>query len=151
MKKAKKMPVIPCGVALIRRGRQFLISQRKADDTFGSFWEFPGGKRDPGESFENCVIREIREELGVEVTVERKFMELKREYNEKIIWLNFYLCAYISGDPQPIECQKVLWTDVSDLKNFNFPPANEKVIENLMRMYGGQSLTFNSEASNVKD
>ena len=97
------------------------------------------------------VIREIREELGVEVAVERKFMELKREYNEKIIWLNFYLCAYISGDPQPIECQKVLWTDVSDLKNFNFPPANEKVIENLMRMYGGQSLTFNSEASNVKD
>ena len=135
MKKNKKMPVIPWGVALIRRERQFLISQRNADDTFGSFWEFPGGRRNPGERFEDCVIRETREELGVEVSVEKKFMEIRKEHNEKIIWLNFYLCAYLSGDPQPLECQKVLWVDVADLKNYNFPPANERVIENLVKMF----------------
>ena len=136
MKKTKKIPVIPCGVALIRRERQFLISQRNVDDTFGSFWEFPGGKKNPGESFENCVIRETREELGIEIAIERKYMEIKKEFKEKIIWLNFYLCSYLSGDPQPIECQKVLWADVADLKNFDFPPANEQVIENLMKDYG---------------
>ena len=128
--------MIPCGVALIRRERQFLISQRNVDDTFGSFWEFPGGKKNPGESFENCVIRETREELGIEIAIERKYMEIKKEFKEKIIWLNFYLCSYLSGDPQPIECQKVLWADVADLKNFDFPPANEQVIENLMKDYG---------------
>ena len=151
MKKTKRMPVIPCGVALIRRERQFLISQRTADDTFGSFWEFPGGKRNTGESFENCVIREAKEELGIEVAVQKKFMEIKKEFNGKIIWLNFYLCSYISGDPQPLECQKVLWVDIADLRNFGFPPANEKVIENLMKVYGGQSLAFDSGVSNVKD
>ena len=136
MMKNKKMPVIPCGVALIRRERQFLISQRNADDTFGSFWEFPGGRRNPGERFEDCVVRETREELGVEVSVEKKFMEIRKEHNKKIIWLNFYLCAYLSGDPQPLECQKVLWADVSDLKNYNFPPANERVIDGLLKIYG---------------
>lgn len=136
MKKTKKIPVIPCGVALIRRERQFLISQRNADDTFGSLWEFPGGKKNPRESFENCVIRETREELGIEVAIEKKFMEIRKEFKEKIIWLNFYLCSYVSGDPRPIECQKVLWADVADLKNFDFPPANEQVIENLMKIYG---------------
>ena len=135
MKKNKRMTVIPCGSALIRRGREFLISQRKDDDTFGSFWEFPGGKKNPGESFKDCVIRETREEVGVEVSVERKFMEIRKEYNTKIFWLNFYLCAYVTGDPQPIECQKVLWIDVTDLKNFRFPPANEKVIELLVKDY----------------
>ena len=128
--------VIPCGVALIRRERQFLISQRNEDDTFGSFWEFPGGKKNPGESFENCVIREAREELGIEVLIEKKFMEIRKEYHEKIIWLNFYLCAYISGEPRPIECQKVLWVDVADLKDYSFPPASEKVIESLFQSYG---------------
>lgn len=136
MKKNKKMSVIPCGVALIRRDRQFLISQRNADDTFGSFWEFPGGKKNPGESFEGCVARETREELGIEVAVEKKFMDIRKEFNQKIIWLNFYLCSYISGEPKPIECQKVLWADVADLEDFNFPPANEKVIKNLLKHYG---------------
>ena len=130
------MPVIPCGVALIRRERQFLISQRNVDDTFGSFWEFPGGKRNPGEAFEDCVVRETREELGVKVRVEKKFMEIRKEHHKKIIWLNFYLCSYISGDPRPIECQKVLWVDVADLINYNFPSANEWVIKNLMKDYG---------------
>jgi A/G-specific adenine glycosylase len=133
----KSMPVIPCGVALIRRGREFLIAQRNPDDTFGSFWEFPGGKKMAEESFEECVVRETAEELGVEIRVEEKFMELRKKYHNRIIWLNFYLCSFISGEPKPIECQKVLWTDVKELKRFKFPPANETVIEGLLRRVDG--------------
>ena len=128
--------VIACGVALIRRNREFLISQRNEADTFGSYWEFPGGKKNEGESFEDCVVRETMEELGVRVAVEKKFMEIKKKYDQKTIWLNFYLCSYLSGDPQPLDCQNVLWVDVKDLKNYRFPPANELVIDNLLRDFG---------------
>ena len=136
MKSKKSMPVIPCGAALIRRGREFLISQRNDNDTFGAFWEFPGGKKNRGETFEDCVIREAREELGIKVSVGRKFMEIRKEYDAKIIWLNFYLCSHVAGDPRPIECQKVLWADVADLQNYRFPPSNEMVIEKLVTHYG---------------
>ena len=84
------------------------------------------------------MVREAREELGIEIAVEKKFMEIKKEYKERVIWLNFYMCSYVSGQPRPIECQKVLWVDLADLKNFDFPPANEAVIDNLMRAYGGE-------------
>jgi len=134
--KDKEPQVIPCGVALIRSGRQFLISQRNERDTFGSYWEFPGGKKNEGESFEDCVVRETMEELGVRVVVEKKFMEIKKKYDQKVIWLNFYLCSYISGDPRPLDCQNVLWADVKDLKSYRFPPANELVIDNLLRDFG---------------
>lgn len=132
----KKLPVIPCGVALIRREKDFLISQRNPDDTFGSYWEFPGGKKNPEETFEQCVVREVREELGVEIAPERKYMEIRRKHRERVIWLNFYLCAYVSGDPRPLDCQKVRWTPVHELKDFRFPPANETVIRSLVKNYG---------------
>ena len=135
MNDKKKTPVITCGIALIRRGRQFLISQRNENDTFGSFWEFPGGKKNSNESFEQCVARETLEEIGVEITVGEKFMDIKKSYHDRMIWLNFYLCDYVSGEPKPIDCQKVLWTDVMELKNFGFPPANEVVIRKLMQNF----------------
>ena len=71
---------------------------------------------------------------GVDIAVHSKFMELRRQYNEKIIWLNFYLCDYVGGEPRAIECQKVAWSDVAGLKNFRFPPANELVIAKLAKL-----------------
>lgn len=134
-KNGKRVPVIPCGVAIIRRGREFLIAQRNPEDTLGSCWEFPGGKRNRGESFEACVVREVREELGVEVHVHEKLMDIRKKYNGRIIWLNFYLCSHVSGDPQPLDCQKVQWADLRELKSFNFPPANGPVIESLLKQF----------------
>lgn len=126
---------IPCGVAIIRRNRSFLISQRNKNDSFGSLWEFPGGKKNSNETFEQCVVRETKEELGVDICVDKKFAEIRREYKERIIWLNFYLCSYVGGEPKPLDCQDVRWADVTELKNFNFPPANEQIIDDLVREY----------------
>ena len=131
----KRISVIPCGVAVVRRGREFLIAQRNPGDTLGSFWEFPGGKRLRGESFEACVVREAREETGVEISVHEKLMDVRKKVNGRIIWLNFYLCSHVSGEPQPLDCQKVQWADVEALKSFKFPPANEPVIESIIKQY----------------
>lgn len=132
----KEHPVIPCGVALIREGSRFLIAQRKDDDSFGSLWEFPGGKKNPEETFEECVAREVKEEIDIDVTVHEKLMEFRRPYHERTIWLNFYLCSPVSGEPKPLECQKVLWADVHELARYAFPPANEQVIEKLKALFG---------------
>lgn len=132
----KKLPIIPCGVALIRDKRRFLISQRKNDDTFGAMWEFPGGKKETDETFEECVAREVKEEIDIEVAVHEKFMTIRRRYFERIIWLNFFLCTPLSGDPKPIECQKVVWADVDELLSYAFPPANERVIGKLKARFG---------------
>ncbi len=123
--------VIPCGVALIRRGNEFLIAQRKKDDSFGSLWEFPGGKKDEGESFEECVVREVKEETGIDVRVDAKFMEMRRPYHERIIWLNFFLCTYVAGDAKALDCECIEWVTLDRMKDFKFPPANGKVIQRL--------------------
>ena len=136
-KNHKKARVVPCGVALILRGREFLIAQRNAEDTLGSFWEFPGGKRERGETFEQCVAWEVLEELGVRVEVGKKFMDVRKKYKDRVIWLNFYFCAHVSGDPKPLDCQQVLWTDISSLKDYKFPPANDVVIQRLMESFSG--------------
>ena len=127
---------IPCGVAVIRRNREFLISQRHKEDTFGSFWEFPGGKKDPEETFEQCVAREVQEEIGIEVEVHEKIAEIRRQYHDRIIWLNFFLCTHLSGEPQAVDCQNIAWVDVDKLKDYNFPPANETVIKKLEELVG---------------
>ena len=138
MKAAAKQEknVIACGVAIVRRGRDFLISQRKKNDSFGSYWEFPGGKKNEGETFEQCVAREALEETGIEVKVGEKLMEIRRPYNQKIIWLNFYLCSHVSGEPRALDCQRAQWADVAKLSTFRFPPANERVIGWLLERFG---------------
>jgi mutator protein MutT len=133
---AEKLPVIPCGVALIRDGRHFLIAQRRERDSFGSFWEFPGGRKNPGETFEQCVAREVKEEVGLDVAVHEKLMEIRRRHHERIVWLNFFLCSALSDPPRALECQQVLWADVGELSGYRFPPANDRVIEKLMDAYG---------------
>ena len=135
-RKPRVFPVIPCGVALIKKGRFFLIAQRLEKDSFGSLWEFPGGKKNPDETFEECVAREVMEEVGIRVVVQEKFMEMRRKYHERIIWLNFYLCTLLSGEPKPVECQKVAWTDLHRLGDYKFPPANERVIRKLIEVFG---------------
>lgn len=107
-----------------------------AADTYGNYWEFPGGRKNAEESFAACVAREVAEEIGVKIEVKKKLTEIKKRFSDKIIWLNFFLCSYASGEPKPIECQAVRWAGLEELTEIKFPPANHVVIKKLTELYG---------------
>ncbi len=90
-------PAIEVSAAIIFRDGKLLIAQRHTASHLGGLWEFPGGKREPGETSEQCLVREIREELGVEISVGELFEEVSHTYPEKSVHLKFFFCQVISG------------------------------------------------------
>ncbi len=124
---------IEVSAALIFRDGQLLITQRHAKAHLGGLWEFPGGKREPGETFEQCLVREIREELGVNITVGELFEEIRHDYPEKAVHLKFFHCKLIAGEPQPLDCAAVKWISKEGLQTHAFPAADAQLIERLSR------------------
>ena len=123
--------VIAVSAALIFRDGQLLITQRHAKSHLGGLWEFPGGKREAGETFEQCLVREIREELGVEISVGKLFEEIRHDYPEKSVHLKFFICELISGEPQPLDCAAVKWIDQAGLDTHEFPAADAQLLVKL--------------------
>jgi mutator protein MutT len=122
---------IEVSAALIFHHGKLLITQRRRQDHLGGLWEFPGGKREAGETFEQCLIREIREELGVEISVGDLFAEVSHAYPEKSVHLKFFRCCLLAGDPRPIECAAVCWVVPAELSQFEFPAADAQLLEQL--------------------
>ena len=123
--------VIEVAAGLVFRHGQLLITQRHAAAHLGGLWEFPGGKREPGESFEQCLARELREELGVEVAVGELFETVTYAYPEKTVHLQFHLCSLHRGEPEPIGCAAVRWVKQSELADYAFPAADARLLEKL--------------------
>lgn len=126
-------PHIEVAAGIIRRGQQILISQRGGNSHLAGYWEFPGGKRKSGESFEECLIREVREELNIEVAIERLFDEITYEYSEKIVTLRFFLCMVQKGDVKSLEGQPYVWAELAALSQYAFPPADQAILHKLQR------------------
>ena len=123
--------VIEVSAALIFRAGQLLITQRHAQAHLGGLWEFPGGKREAGETFEQCLVREIREELGVEISVSELFEEIRHDYPEKSVHLKFFRCQLLTGEPQPLDCAAAKWVGQNELARFEFPAADARLLEKL--------------------
>ncbi len=123
--------VIEVSAALIFHGGKLLITQRHANAHLGGLWEFPGGKREPDETFEQCLVREIREELGLEISVGELFEEIVHAYPEKSVRLKFFTCKILSGKPQPLDCAAVKWATKTELATFDFPAADARLLEKL--------------------
>jgi mutator protein MutT len=77
------------------------------------------------------VVREIREELGVEISVGKLFDEIAHDYPEKSVHLKFFLCRLLSGEPQPLDCAAVKWVEKDELADFEFPAADAQLLEKL--------------------
>jgi len=125
---------IEVSAALIFRGGQLLITQRHARAHLGGLWEFPGGKRELGETFEQCLVREIREELGVEISVGDLFEEIAHDYPEKSVHLKFFICQLLAGEPQPLECAAVKWIGRAELNAHEFPAADAQLLARLQAL-----------------
>jgi mutator protein MutT len=122
---------VEVSAALIFRDGKLLITQRHAKSHLGGLWEFPGGKREPNETFEQCLVREIREELGLEISTGELFEEVVHAYPEKSVRLKFFICKILSGEPQPLDCAAVKWVTKTELSTFDFPAADARLLEKL--------------------
>lgn len=123
--------VLEVGAALVFKNGKFLITQRKEGDSFGGFWELPGGKKEPTESLEECVIRELKEELDIVVEIQHFFRILTYHYPQRSVRLNIFFCSHKSGEPKLIECQNLAWVSPKDLSKYKFPEADQSLIEEL--------------------
>ncbi len=125
---AKKYIEIGVGVIWGRDRQNILIDRRLPDDSFGGYWEFPGGKVEAGENAIACIKREIQEEIGIEIEVGEHLITINNDYAEFSMALIVHHCYHLAGEPQLLECTEVRWIDVADLDQYQFPPANHEII-----------------------
>ena len=121
--------------ALIWSGEKFMICQRPAHKARGLLWEFVGGKVDRGETGEQALIRECREELAITVRPLDIFMDVVHEYPDLTIHLTLFNASIAEGIPQMLEHNDIRWITVGEIDEYQFCPADEMV---LSRLRGGK-------------
>ena len=119
--------------ALIWDGDRFLACQRPANKARGLLWEFVGGKVEPGETREQALIRECREELAVTVRVGGIFMEVTHEYPDLTVHLTLFHAAIADGTPQMLEHNDLRWVTIQEMDELAFCPADEVILDELRR------------------
>ena len=125
---SSEKPVLHVTAALIWEKGKLLISKRPEGSHLEGYWEFPGGKLEDGETLEKCLEREIDEELGFRVYVEKPLLSVSHEYEVRVIMLHFFLCKAAGGRPRPIQPQQIKWVAPAELAAYRFPPADKKMI-----------------------
>ena len=117
--------------AIIVSDNKVLLARRDEGEKLSGFWEFPGGKREIGESLETCLVRELREELGIEIRDPVRFMIIQHEYPDRNVEINFFLCSWVPGEIKLLGCADFRWVSPGELSKFTFLPADEQVIAQL--------------------
>jgi mutator protein MutT len=123
--------MIEVAAGLVFRKGKLLIARRYPEAHLGGLWEFPGGKRHTNETFEECLARELLEELGIEVTVGDLIESLTHDYPQKTVLLKFYRCRCGNEEPRALGCADFRWVTPDELTEHDFPAADALLLEKL--------------------
>jgi A/G-specific adenine glycosylase len=129
--KKRTIPHHKIAVGLIWKENKILISKRPSNVMLGGLWEFPGGKIKENEIAEDCVKREIKEELNISVSLGKKIQTIKHAYTHFTIELTAYHCQYESGEPSTIGCADFKWIKTNEIGSLPFPKANHKIFNKI--------------------
>ncbi len=118
---------------IINQRRQVLIAQRPEGGMLGGMWEFPGGSREKGEAIQDCIARELREELGIETAVGENIVTVPHAFSHFTMNLHAHWVFIKSGQPRPIQCAAVKWVRARDLRKYPFPKADLVILNRVLR------------------
>ncbi len=122
---------VEVAAGLIFRDGKLLITRRAAGGHLAGLWEFPGGKREAGETFEQCLHRELREELGIEVQILSLIEDILHHYPARPVRLKFFHCRWLRHEPPPVLCQSLAWITAGQLSEYAFPAADSRLLDKL--------------------
>ena len=122
--------------ALIWQGNKFMICQRPAHKARGLLWEFVGGKVELGETKEQALIRECKEELDLLLSVGDVFMDVVHEYPDLTVHLTLFNATIAKGEPQKIEHNDIQWITPREISSYNFCPADEEILKKIIKTRG---------------
>jgi len=128
--------VVHVAVGVILRQQQVLLALRPDKLHQGGRWEFPGGKVEAGETTAMALARELREEVALEVQRSQPWFELTYAYPEKTVLLDIHLVQDFSGEAEGLEGQPVRWVPIADLPGYQFPDANQPILDKLLKEFG---------------
>jgi mutator protein MutT len=123
--------------AVIEREGFILVTKRQPGVHLEGHWEFPGGKCEPGEPLDQCLVRELREELGVAAEIGEEILSTTHDYADRRVELHFLICE-LRGEPTPLLGQEMRWVGRSELETLDFPPADAELIQLLRRPRAGR-------------
>jgi mutator protein MutT len=113
--------------AVVERGGRILVTRRQPGVHLEGHWEFPGGKCDSGEAIEECLARELREELAVAASVGARLLVSTHDYADRRVELHFFSCQ-IEGEPAAMLGQEIRWVGPRELQSLQFPPADRELV-----------------------
>ena len=128
----KKVEVVVAAI-LSECGQRVFIAKRNTNAHQGGLWEFPGGKKEAGESVVVALCRELEEEIAIKVVASQSLIKLSHDYGDKLVELDVYKVTEFTGEPRGAEGQETRWVPLSELKNFEFPAANQAIIQALLK------------------
>jgi A/G-specific adenine glycosylase len=131
LKPKAEIPHYTVTAAVLQRDGKIMLARRPSKGLLGGMWEFPGGKVEPGESLEACLVREVREELGVEIQVGAAFGVYLHAYTHFRITLHAFLCELTDGEPKALEAEELAWVFQADLGNYPMGKVDRQIARRL--------------------